>query len=126
MQSGLGAAYNVFDKEAFRVNISNGILYERSTVFVNDTVRNSYQTFRNSFRVQFRWHYKKMISLDGIGFIQNSLNYGDDYILKVNLNASLRLLRWVSFTTAFSYNKITKTNRENLLFTYGLTFERFF
>ena len=67
-----------------------------------------------------------MISIDGIGFIQNSLNYGDDYILKINLNASLRLLKWVSFTTAFSYNKITKTNRENLLFTYGLTFERYF
>lgn len=126
VQGGLGAAYNVVDKEHLVINLSDGILYEQSGILVNDSVKENYHTFRNSFRLQFRWKYKSAFTFTGIGFAQNSLDNSDDYILRANLNLSIKLYKWISFTTAYTYNNVSRTKRENMLFTYGLTFERFF
>lgn len=126
VQGGLGVAYNLIDKPHAVLNLSDGVLYEKSEVILTDSTTDRYNTFRNSFRLQFRWKYRDFFTVNGVGFIQNSLSYRDDYILRSNLNLSLKLYKWISFTTGVTYNKVSRTNRENMLFTYGLTFERFF
>jgi len=126
VQAGLGAAYNLIDKKDAVLNLSNGILYEQSTITRTDSTKDHYNTFRNSFRIQFRWKFKELFTVTGIGFAQNSLDNSDDYILRANLNLSVKVYKWISLTTAYTYNKVSLTKRENMLFTYGLTFERFF
>lgn len=125
-QAGLGVAYVLIDKKNTTLNISNGVLYELSDVTVKDTISNKYATYRNSFRVTFKYSYKDALTLSGIGFVQQSFLSSTDYILKGNLNLSLRLRKWLHFTTAYSYNRFNRTNRENTLFTYGLTLEKYF
>lgn len=126
VQGGLGAAYNLIDKKNAVLNLSNGILYEQSTITLTDSTKDHYNTFRNSFRIQFRWKFEELFSITGVGFAQNSLNNSDDYILRANLSLSVKLYKWISLTSAYTYNQVSRTKRENMLFTYGITFERFF
>lgn len=126
LQTGLGAAYSLFDRKNAYLNISDGILFESSDLFLNDTTRDVYRTFRNSLRVQFKFVINGLIVLDGSNFWQPSFSSGSDYILRSNINLSIKLQKWLSFTTAFNYNKFNRTQRENLLFTYGLTIEKYF
>lgn len=126
LQSGLGAAYSLFDRSDAYLNISDGILFESSNLYLNDTTHDVYQTFRNSLRVQFKFIISKRIEISGSHFWQPSLSRGNDYILRSNINLGIKLQKWLSITTAFNYNKFSRTHRENLLFTYGLTFEKYF
>lgn len=125
-QYGLGIAYNILDTANAYLNISNGIIYENSDIIVADTTREVYNTFRNSFRLSFRFKVKKIFTISGIGFLQNSLQYKNDYILKVNLSASVKLKKWLSFTSGLTFNQISRTERENFLFTYGITIDNYF
>ncbi|MDB5193898.1 MAG: hypothetical protein JWQ96_3461 [Segetibacter sp.] len=125
-QLGLGAAYNIVDKKNTLVNISNGILYEYSDLKINDSTRNIYSTFRNSFRFRFRLAYNDRIVFDGVSFIQNSLEYKYDYILNSTTNLSFKLVKWMSLTSSLTYNRLNRTNRENLLLTFGITAEKYF
>jgi len=34
--------------------------------------------------------------------------------------------KWLSLTTALNYNRVSRTDRENLLLSYGLSFQKFF
>ncbi len=124
--TGLGIAYNLIDKKNTLLNISNGILYDKSDLYLNDTTRDVYHTFRNSLRLLFRFNVHNIIIADGSGFLQNSLNDKNDYIIRSNANLSLKLMKWLSFTTSFSYNRQNRTQRENLMLSYGLTLERYF
>ena len=126
LQLGLGGAYNVVDSKNAWINVSNGILYETSDLYQDANKRDIYQTLRNSFLVRFRWVVKEIIVLDGANYLQNSLSNNQDYILKLNNSLSVKLRKWLSLTTAIGYNKSQRTNRENLLFTYGLNVEKYF
>ncbi len=126
LQTGLGAAYSFFDTASAYLNISDGILFESSNLFLNDTTHDVYHTFRNSLRLQFKFIISKRIEINGSNFWQPSLTNGNDYILRSNINLAIKLQKWLSITTAFNYNKFSRTHRENLLFTYGLTFEKYF
>ncbi|RFM30131.1 DUF481 domain-containing protein [Deminuibacter soli] len=126
LQTGAGAAYSLYDKPNAYLNISEGLLFETSNLFLNDTTHDIYHTFRNSLRVQFRFVVKNIFVIDGSNFLQNSLSRGSDYIVRSNLNLSVKLQKWLSFTTAFNYNKFNRTSRENLLLSYGLSFEKYF
>jgi hypothetical protein len=125
-QAGVGAAYNIIDHEEGQLNISDGILYERSSILVNDTVQEDHRTFRNSFRLQFRYQYAGRITFSGNGFLQHSFSDSHDYLIRANVGLALKVYKWISLTAAVAYNRAQRTNRENLLFTYGLTAERFF
>lgn len=125
-QTGVGLAYNVIDKKNYKVNLSDGILYESSDIVVNDNTNDVYQTFRNSFRLAFKLNYKDIVLLDGTNFLQSSLSDGNDYIIKSNINLSFKVRKWLSLTTSFTYNKFSRTNRENMLFSYGFVFEKYF
>lgn len=125
-QYGVGVAYNILDTTNSYLNISNGIIFENSDILVNDTTRQVYNTFRNSLRLSFRFTVAKIFMVSGVGFWQPSLQYRNDYIIKSNLSASIKLRSWLSFTTALNFNRISRTQRENVLFTYGITIDNYF
>ena len=125
IQGGLGAAYNVIEKKNAFLGISNGILYEKSDLQAANG-KDVYETFRNSFRLRFRWVIRDLLVLDGTNFLQNSLSRNDDYIVKAVNNVSVKLTTWFSLTASFNYNKINRTQRESLLMTYGLTMDKYF
>lgn len=126
LQAGLGAAYNLIDQPHAVLNISDGFLYEKGDLFLKDTLRDTYHTWRNSFRLQFRWTIRELVSLNGYGFWQPSLTDGNDYIIRSNVNLSMKLRKWLSLTTGFTYNRFNRTQRENMLITYGLTIDHYF
>lgn len=125
-QAGAGAAYRVIDKEKTVFSISNGWLFEHSDVLAatDSTVR--YQTVRNSLRLQFRTTYKDFLKVGSVVYYQQSLLLASDYLLTAKANLDFKLWKWASLTTALAYTRISRTERENLLFTYGLVFEGFF
>jgi hypothetical protein len=126
-QAGLGIGYNVIDRKNALLVISDGILYEKSDLHNNiESGSNEYETFRNSFRFKFRFLIKDMVTIEGTDFLQHSLSDKKDYIIRSNTNLSVKLLRWLSFTTSLTYNKLNRTGRENLLINFGLTMERYF
>lgn len=124
--TGLGLAYRVLDRKNAKVNISDGILYDKSDLYLNDTIRDIYHTFRNSLRLQFKFTIKDIFTVNSSSFLQNSLNNEGDYIIRSNTSLGIKLRKWLSFTSTLSYNKMNRTQSENLLFTYGLTLDRFF
>lgn len=127
LQTGVGIGYNLVDRKTAVFIVSDGILYEKSSFRENDELgRDQYETFRNSFRIKFHFIIKDRVTIDGSDFLQHSLSDKKDYIIKSNTSLSIKLQKWLSFTAALTYNKLNLTRRENLLFTYGLTFEKYF
>jgi hypothetical protein len=128
IQTGLGVGYHVVDKPKIVITLSDGILYESSDLY--DTPESgldtTYSTFRNSFRLKFRFIIKDRITLDGTDFLQNSLEDKQDYIVRSQTNLSVKLVKWLSFTTTVAYNKLNATRRENLLINFGLSIEKYF
>lgn len=125
-QAGLGAAYNILDKKNAYLNVSNGIIYEYSSLKVNDSTNDRYNTYRNSFRLSLKFSFHEFIILNATGFYQQSFNNADDYIFKSTAGMNIKLVKWLSLTTNFTYNRINRTNRENLLFNYGLSVDKYF
>ncbi len=125
-QGGLGGAYNIADKPNTSINISEGILYESSDIKLNDSTNAVYKTFRNSLRIRYRLVIRNIIILDGLNLFQNSLSYKSDYIINSTNSLSLKLRKWLSLTTAATYNRIQRTQSENLLITFGLSAEKYF
>jgi hypothetical protein len=126
LQTGLGAAYKIIDKESMVFSISDGILFERSNIIQEDQTELQYQTFRNSFRLLLYLKYKELLTFNGTGFYQPSLTYGGDFIVTANASLNIRVWKWLSFSTAVTYNNVSRTQSENVQFTYGLVAERFF
>ncbi len=127
LQTGLGAAYKIIDKDGVAMlRISNGILYEGNSILVSDSIKQNYSTFRNSLRLQLRLYYKKIITFESTGFWQPSLQYKNDYIVNSQMALNVRLLQWLSLSTRYSYNRISRTDRQNMLFTYGVVIDHYF
>lgn len=120
--AGLGIAYNIVDKENFYINISNGILYDKSNLLANEI----YHTYRNSLRVQYRISIKELIVFDGNNFLQSSFDRKEDYIIRSVNKLGIKLRKWITLNTSLNYNKMNITNRENLNLTYGLTLDKYF
>ncbi len=125
-QTGVGVAYNLVDTTHLFINFSNGLLYEFADLKLTDSTNDVYSTFRNSFRFRFRYVFNDRVTIESVSFIQHSLQQKTDYILNTNTTISFKLLRWISLTSALSYNKVNRNNRENLILTFGLTAEKFF
>ena len=124
--TGIGLAYNLINKENQKLNISDGILFDRSDLILADETNEIYSTLRNSFRLTFKFTIYKIITLQNTSFIQNSLSYKDDYIIKTNSSIGFKLTNWLSFDTRYDYNQISRTKRENHLLSYGLKLEKYF
>lgn len=126
LQAGLGVAYNLLDDKKAAINISNGILYESSNLQINDSTRKAFQIFRNSFRLRYRFVVNEVIVFDGLHFFQNSLSDGSDYIIRSVNSCTFKIRKWLGLTTSATYNRNQRTNRENLLITFGLTADKYF
>ncbi|MBS1751469.1 MAG: DUF481 domain-containing protein [Bacteroidetes bacterium] len=125
-QAGIGPGYNLINNENGELVISDGILFEAGELQIDSINTKNYNTFRNSLRIKHRWVINNMLSWEGAHFWQPSLSQFDNYILRLSTNFNIKLQKWLSINAALTYNKITSTNRENLLITFGLTVEDYF
>ncbi|SKB82762.1 Protein of unknown function, DUF481 [Parapedobacter luteus] len=123
--TGAGVAYSMLDNDVAYINISDGLLFDASSILEND-IPIHYQTIRNSFRLVYKFTIKQFVILQGTNFYQPSLTSGADFNIRLNNDISFQLNRWLSLKAALTYNRINRTDSENLLFTYGLAFERYF
>lgn len=124
--AGAGVAYSIYDRENAYLNISDGILFDSSDLMLDDEIRDVYHTYRNTLRVVFKFVIKDFIVLNSSTFFQPSLTKKDDYIIRSTSGLSFKVNKWLSLTTAYNYNRVSRTDRENMLLSYGLSFERFF
>ncbi|WP_205509943.1 DUF481 domain-containing protein [Longitalea arenae] len=126
-QAGAGVGYTFINTGKTNLEMSDGFLFETVDLSIPDkTGRTSYQTVRNSLRLKYRFIIKEIVSIDGVNFFQPSLTERGDYILKLSTNLSVKLYKWLHFTTSFNYNRQNITATENLLLTYGLMAEKYF
>jgi len=123
LQAGAGVGYSVLNKPGISLILSDGILYETSEMQPQPTTTEKYHTFRNSFRIKHKLALSKRLSLDGAHFWQPSLSRFDDYFIQSSSSLSYQLRKWLGLTTAITYNKLSRTKRENLLVSFGLTAE---
>jgi len=76
-------------------------------------------------RLQFHFA-SDVFTLDGSNFYQPSFSRGNDYIITTTTTFGIKLRKWISLTTALNYNKMSITQSDNLIFTYGLTIDTYF
>ena len=124
--AGAGIAYNLLDTERAYLNISDGLLLDASDIISPEGFRDKYETIRNSLRLSFRFTIVENLTLTNTSFLQNSLRDKNDYLIKTDAALNFKINRWLSFNTAYKYNRISRTQRENSLLSYGLSFERYF
>ncbi len=124
--AGAGIAYSILDKPNTYLNISDGILYDLSDINTSDTIREQYHTYRNSLRLQFHFLINNLVTIDSGSFLQNSLTRSNDYIIRSTFGLGFKLNNWLNLNGSLSYNKISRTQSENLLLTYGLKLEKYF
>lgn len=120
--AGVGAAYSIVDKPNTYINLSDGVLFDQSDLLVNEV----YHTYRNSFRLQYHFAVKDLLTLDGSNYLQSAFSNKHDYIIRSTTTLGLKLRKWISLTTSLTYNKMNITSSDNLIFTYGITLDKFF
>jgi hypothetical protein len=125
-QPGVGAGYRFIDTPDEVFTISDGILFETADLTDPTFGKGQYQTIRNSLRVKYRFPIAKIIVIEGVNFWQTSLLEIKDYIIKFNNSLSVKLRQWLSLTSAISFNRISRTDSQNLLFTFGITLDKYF
>lgn len=125
-QAGAGAAYKFIDNRYLYLRVSDGFLFEQSDIAPTDSTRERYATVRNSLRLQLRWYPYRILSFESTAFWQPSLKSGNDYIVTSQLGMNIKLVKGLSLSTRLNYNRVNRTQKENLLFTYGVLFERYF
>lgn len=127
LQAGGGVGFTVADRDHFRLVITDGPLYEKTALREQDKYgRLHYETLRNSFRIKFLFEWADRFVLDGTDYIQNSLSDGNDYIIRSVTNLSIKLYKSLNLKTTLTYNRLNLTGTENLLFTYGISFDKEF
>lgn len=126
LQGGAGIGYNFINNDRAELVVSDGLLYETSDLKLAQGSDDHYQTVRNSLRIKYKWAINNLVILEGVHFWQPSLERFDDYIIRSNSSLSVKLRKWLSLTTALTYNKLSRTNRENLLVNFGLSAEKYF
>lgn len=131
-QVGLGPGYNVVDKKKAVLLASDGVVYENGDLYDslyggsngNHLRRDIYHIFRNSFHLLFYWLIRDRYTLDASGFLQNAFSDWNDYNLRITGSISIKLEKWLAFTTAMAYNRFTRTHSRNTMLTFGLSIKR--
>lgn len=126
LQAGAGIAYTIIDSPKLRINVSDGILYEKGDLADADIGKDVYMIPRNSFRLMYRWVIYDRLQIEGTHFYQPSLLNINDYVIQSTNNISIKLNKWLNITGSLLYNEVSRTKRNNLLMTYGLTVEKYF
>ena len=126
VQGGVGLGYTFFNTRTAQLIVSDGVIFEASSLEPEPGVKDNYETIRNSLRVKHRWVINNIITLEGSHFWQPSFQDPKDYIIRSSTALSFKLKRWLNLSTALTYNRISRTDRENLLFNFGLVAETYF
>jgi hypothetical protein len=124
--TGVGVAYSILDKPAAYLNVSDGMLIDHTDLDLSNGITDKYETLRNSFRINYKFVISSQFTFNGSNFLQNSLSRGSDYIIKSTNSLNFKINKWLNTTAQLDYNKMNRNKRDNLLLTYGLTFERYF
>jgi hypothetical protein len=124
--TGVGVAYSLLDKPAAYLNLSDGMLVDHTDLDLSNGITDQYETLRNSFRINYKFVISKQFTFNGSNFLQNSLSSGKDYIIKSTNSLNFKINKWLNMTSQLDYNKMNRNKRDNLLLTYGLTFDRYF
>lgn len=125
-QPGAGLGYRFLNTDDALLTVSDGILFEMADLTNAEFGKQQYQTVRNSLRVKHHFVIGKVITLDGVNFWQPSLTAFKDYNLQFNNSVSFRLKEWLSLTSVLNYNRISRSGSEALLFTFGITLDKYF
>lgn len=125
-QSGIGVGYTFVKSPHLNFQVTDGFIFETSDLTDPARGKDIYQTVRNSLRIKYNWSYKNTFVLSGTNFVQPSIISLDDYILKFNNKLTVKLYKWLSLAATMDYNKISRTNRENLLLTFGVSIDEYF
>jgi hypothetical protein len=125
-QAGAGIGYSIINDSLAELVVSDGLLYDNSDLLLPSGKRDNYNTVRNSLRIKHRWVINNLLSFEGTHFWQPSLKDISDYILLSSATLSIKLRKWLSLSSGVTYNKISRTGRENLLINFGLTAETYF
>jgi hypothetical protein len=124
--AGLGVAYSIIDRKTAYLNLSDGLLVDHSDLVLEDGMQEKYETLRNSFRINYNFVINDLIIFNGSNFIQNSLSNKNDFIIKSTNRLGFKLNKWLNLNSQLDYNRVNRNSRENLLLSYGLSFERYF
>ncbi|MEP6748297.1 MAG: DUF481 domain-containing protein [Bacteroidota bacterium] len=125
-QGGVGIGYNFLNKKTASIGLSDGILYEYSDLQDTVPAHDTYRTLRNSLRLKYHFVWKGIVVFDGVQFWQPSFSSSKDYVLKSINSLSIKLKKWLSLTSAMTYNKVNRTQSKNFLFTAGVTADYYF
>jgi len=125
-QAGAGIGYSIINDSLAELVVSDGFLYETSDLLLPSGKQDNYNTIRNSLRIKYKWIINDLLSFEGTHFWQPSLSDFNDYMIRSNTTLSIKLRKWLNLTTGLTYNKISRTGRENLLINFGLTAETYF
>ena len=125
-QAGAGVGLNIAKSPKLVLNLSEGIVYETGSLIDKDLGERDYDVWRNSTRFKYRWVIGDIVILDGSLFYQPSISSRNDVIFKSSTTLSIKVRKWLSLSSALTYNEITLTDRRNLIVTYGVIMERFF
>jgi hypothetical protein len=124
--TGVGIAYSILDKPAAYLNVSDGMLIDHTDLDLSNGITDRYETIRNSFRINYKFVITSQFTFNGSNFLQNSLSDSKDYIIKSTNSLNFKINKWLNLTAQLDYNKMNRNKRDNLLLTYGLSFERYF
>ncbi|HTF18033.1 MAG TPA: DUF481 domain-containing protein [Chryseolinea sp.] len=125
-QAGAGLGFNIVKNDKVLLNVTEGILYEEGSLIDKDLGDRNYDVWRNSARFKYRWVIQDIVILDGFVLYQPSISSRHDTIFKSATTLSVKVRKWISLSSALTYNEITLTDRRNLIVTYGVIMERFF
>jgi hypothetical protein len=119
-QAGAGPGYTIVRNEKVTLVVSDGLMFERGDLTDAERGQITYSTWRNSFRLKYHWLIGNTVTFEGTGFVQPSLSHWNDNIIRYSTTLSIKLRKWLSLTSSLTYNKVTRTERENLIATYGI------
>jgi hypothetical protein len=125
-QAGTGIGLNIAQQPNLVLNVTEGLIYETGSLLDRDLGERRYNVWRNSARFKYRWVIQDIVILDGFVLYQPSISTRNDVIFKTSTTLSVKVRKWLSLSSAFTYNEITLTDRRNLIVTYGVVMERFF
>lgn len=127
LQAGGGVGYTFVNRPGSNLVISDGLLFEATDLMQPDKFdRTSYSTVRNSLRIKYQFLLWNFMTLEGTHFVQNSLSALRDYIIKSNTGISMKIYGALNLTMLVNYNRLNISETENLLMSYGLSYEKYF
>ncbi|MFT4094370.1 MAG: DUF481 domain-containing protein, partial [Niabella sp.] len=102
-QIGIGVAYNFFNTPNIWLNVSNGIVGERSKIIEGDSAIVTYQTIRNSLRIQFQYKMGDHFLFRTSNFFQPSFQYIRDHIISSDSELSYKLWKGLNLNMKLTY-----------------------